>query len=121
MANTSDKGIRKIVFDKYNGHCAYCGVILNIEKFTIDHIEPKLRKMSYSNRKPGSDLVSNMNPSCQSCNSSKSVFTIDQWRAQIELKYNRLLRDSSTFRLLVRFGIVRKVSNKLKFYFENYG
>jgi len=51
--------------------------------------------------------------------SSKSVFSIEQWREEIEKKYDRLIRDSSTFRILIRFGIVKRSRKKVKFYFEN--
>ena len=106
-----------MVFDKYNGRCAYCGCKLN-EKFTIDHIIPKRRNMSYSDLPSGSDTIENYNPCCFSCNSSKNSFSIEKWRSEIEQKYDRLLKYDGTFRLLVRFGIVKKVKKSIVFYFE---
>ena len=47
---------------KYGAKCAYCG---NIEKLTIDHIIPR--------SKGGSDLTSNLQILCKSCNSRKGA------------------------------------------------
>ena len=34
---TIPKKIRQIVYDKYNGHCAYCGCELEYKDMQIDH------------------------------------------------------------------------------------
>lgn len=125
MAKIYNKDLRKKIFNKYNGHCAYCGCQLSINKnFTIDHIEPVFRKYSTSeldryNIKRGTDSIDNYNPCCKSCNSSKSTFTLEKWREEIGKKYSRLLRYSSGFRLLVRFNLVKK-HNDVIFYFEKH-
>lgn len=106
---------RRLIFQKYDGRCAYCGDPLE-ERFTVDHIDPLKRHIRGS--KSHLEILENYNPCCQSCNSSKSDWTIEQWRDRITLKYNRLMRDSSGFRLLVRMGIVEKAVNKVSFYFE---
>jgi 5-methylcytosine-specific restriction endonuclease McrA len=124
MANISDKNIRGIIFSKYKGKCAYCGCSLNLSNFTVDHIEPKFRnytdkELERYNRKRGKCKIENYNPCCKSCNSSKSTFTIEKWREEINKKYDRLLRDSSSFRLLNRFNLIKK-QNEVIFYFEKH-
>lgn len=114
----SNKVVREMVFNKYDGRCAYCGTYLD-EKFTIDHIIPKRRNMDYSNLPSGKDEIDNYNPCCYSCNSSKNSFSLEKWREEIEQKYERLLNYDGTFRLLVRFEIVKRVKHSVKFYFEN--
>ena len=68
--------MRKRVYDKYNGRCAYCGMkIFNNcgdESFHIDHIIPKC--------KGGSNHLFNLNPSCRYCNLKKHDKSLDEFR-----------------------------------------
>lgn len=118
MANIASKKVRKIIFDKYDGKCAYCGVDLK-DRFSIDHITPK-RRHDKNHPNKGKDTMENYNPSCHSCNSSKNTFDVEGWRNHLELRYDRLIRDSATFRSLLRFDIVTKIRNRVTFYFEEY-
>ncbi len=125
MAHFLTKEKRLLIFNKYNGKCAYCGIDLDFNLFHVDHIIPKRRgdTQDYLNKYSkgiikGKDNLDNLNPSCCSCNSSKSTFTLDQWRNEINLKYNRLIRYDSTFKLLVRFKIIKKNEKEILFYFE---
>lgn len=116
---------RRLVYDKYNGKCAYCGCKINYLKFHVDHIEAKYRGTTQaqllswgSDKIKGKDHIDNYNPSCISCNSSKSTFTIETWRNELELKKERIKRDSSTFNILLRFGAVKETKKPIIFYFE---
>ena len=40
------KQLRQLIYDKYNGRCAYCGCELN-GKFHVDEIEPVRRKQKW--------------------------------------------------------------------------
>lgn len=40
------KRLREIVYNKYNGHCAYCGRKIDIKDMQIDHFVPILRGVS---------------------------------------------------------------------------
>lgn len=115
-AKISNKKIRETIYQKYDGKCAYCGDDLT-GKFTIDHITPKRRKDPKHPNK-GKDTIDNYNPCCYSCNSSKSTFTLEQWREEISLKVDRLMRDSSQFRLVWRFGLIGFKKETVTFYFE---
>ena len=57
------KSSRLIVYNKYNGHCAYCGHEININEMQVDHIHPQ--------RLGGTDDISNLNPACRLCNHYK--------------------------------------------------
>lgn len=116
MTKISDKKVRLLIYSKYKGHCAYCGCKLKPSIFTIDHIKPKRRGDKTNN---GADSIDNYNPCCLSCNSSKATFSIEAWRKEIELKYDRLIRDSSQFRILNRFGLIKR-QNEVIFYFEKH-
>jgi hypothetical protein len=54
---------------KFKTHCRYCGSIET--ELNIDHIIPK--------SKGGNHILSNLTIACKSCNSSKGVFSIDEW------------------------------------------
>lgn len=114
---------RVLVFQKYGGKCAYCGCELNNTNFNVDHINPLYRgiKQHHLRVEKGSSKIENLNPSCFSCNSSKSTYTIEQWRQELELKTKRLLRDSSQFRIALRFGLVKESKKNVVFYFEKVG
>lgn len=111
---------------KYGGCCAYCGVKLDFNKFHVDHIKPLHRgysteELSRMNIERGKNHISNYNPSCPSCNSSKSTYTLENWKTAIRNKVNGLRRDSSSFRILLRYNVVNVNNDKVKFHFEDYG
>jgi 5-methylcytosine-specific restriction endonuclease McrA len=115
--------IRMLIFNKYKGHCAYCGCKLNPKHFSVDHIEPKFR--NYSNLElskmsliRGEDKLENLNPCCSGCNSSKSSFSLEKWREEINTKFTRLMKYEPSFNLLVRLNILPTKGKKWLFYFE---
>lgn len=119
MKKINNKSIRELIRNKYSNHCAYCGCFIGKDgaPFTIDHIIP-LRRGDKVCPKGINDII-NFNPCCASCNSSKSTFSIEKWREEISKKYQRLIRDSSQVRLLIRFGMIRN-HNEVIFYFEKH-
>jgi 5-methylcytosine-specific restriction endonuclease McrA len=114
---------RKLIFNKYKGHCAYCGCEIFINKFHIDHKMPLRRGTNDSELKEsirGKNSIDNFNPSCISCNSSKNEMSIETWRKELSLKIMRLNRDSSQYRLMKRFGLIIETKNEIIFYFEKH-
>jgi len=116
--NTGKKENRKLIFDKYNGHCAYCGAVLEFKNLQIDHKEP-LRRTSRGVERDYS--FENCMPSCGQCNSSKSSFELEQWRKELDLKVHRLNDYHSIYRICKSFGLVFETGIEVKFYFERYG
>lgn len=121
MAKEIKQSDRLETFKKYNGKCAYCGIDLKYSEMQVDHIIAR-RRGDIQNEKiiNGKNHISNYNPSCRSCNSSKSTFSIEDWRKQIEHKINCLRRDSSTFRICERFNLVKVEKSDVVFYFEKF-
>ncbi|MBO7054871.1 MAG: HNH endonuclease [Bacteroidales bacterium] len=113
MAN---KNVRQTIFDKYNGHCAYCGCELRIEDMQIDHINPKYRSMI--NGKPIDNSVENLNPSCRQCNFYKGTNDIAGFRKRIFNQLQRTCVDSFQSRLAMKYGIIKHNEWCGKFYFE---
>jgi 5-methylcytosine-specific restriction endonuclease McrA len=105
-----NKGKRITVFNKYGGKCSYCGDMLDFDKFHIDHIYPIYKK--------GSNKIDNLNPSCKPCNISKAFYDINEWKAELLLKYNKELENNPSFRIMDKFGIIRKITDNIIFYYE---
>lgn len=73
------KSIRMTIYQKCDGHCAYCGCSLEYKDMQIDHVIP-LNGWS----EQGTDTVDNMLPACRSCNHYKSRSTLEGFRKMVE-------------------------------------
>ncbi len=110
------KAEREQVRAKYGGRCAYCGCVLQ-KRWHADHREslyrtgvPRYRDMA---------TVADFEPACQRCNLWKSVYTVEQFRSEIQTQIIRLRRNSAPFRLAEDYGIVTAASDvPVVFYFE---
>ena len=107
------KSIRQAVYKKCNGHCAYCGCILEYKNMQVDHLIP----LEGWNEQ-GEDTFENMMPSCRSCNRYKSRFTLEEFRSMVAAMPDTLMRDSNTYKNAVRFGLVIPNKKPIVFYFE---
>ncbi len=103
------------VFEKYKGHCAYCGIMLSVKKLNVDHIIP-----SYLG---GSNDLENLNPSCRRCNSWKKTYSIEEFRKELEAQPRRLLKSSASARLALDYGLlsIKPTNKSVEFYFEKEG
>ena len=116
MRKPIPKSVRKQVYAKYNGHCAYCVCELEYKDMQVDHVIP-LNGWS----KQGTDTVDNMLPACRSCNHYKSRSTLEGFRKMVEAMPDTLMRDSVTYKNAVRFGLVIPNKQPTTFYFEKVG
>ena len=79
------KKTREIVYNKYNGHCAYCGCEIEMKDMQVDHIVPKYRNNEMWHKgKIGTDDISNLNPSCRMCNYYKGMSRINAFRVRLK-------------------------------------
>jgi 5-methylcytosine-specific restriction endonuclease McrA len=104
---------REKVFFKYEGKCAYCGCKLDKLTFHVDHIVPM--------RGYGRNDFQNLNPSCSSCNISKSKKLIEDWRKSLEDRFDDALSFNTDLKMLVKFKLVVPIYKPIIFYFEQYG
>ncbi len=105
------KEIRLKVYDKYNHRCAYCGCKLEYKDMQVDHAKPL--------RVGGADDILNYMPACRSCNHYKATLDVEGFRIYLADIHKRLMRDSIPYQVAERFGIVKHMTNDVKFYFEN--
>lgn len=115
---TANKEVRKQVFNKFQGKCAYCGTNLNNYNFQIDHIIPLRRGMDDCVK--GDNSIENFNPCCASCNSSKSCMDLEKWRIQLQRKVKVIENESSAYRIAKRFGSVIENNEPIMFHFEKF-
>jgi 5-methylcytosine-specific restriction endonuclease McrA len=129
---------RQNVYDKLNGHCAYCGKEIAIKDMQIDHIIPQLNwetifknkgnngyydKMipNFLNHLTENDLhhIDNLNPACRVCNKWKSTYHLELFRSEIQEQTKRLQLRSSNYRMAKLYGLISESEVKVKFHFEN--
>ena len=113
---TIPKKIRQIVYDKYNGHCAYCGCELEYKDMQIDHIESVFR--AEYNREEVDDSLNNYNPACRACNFYKSTWSLEKFRDNIQYMLIGKLRRDFNYKMLVKYGMIREDFKPVRFYFE---
>jgi 5-methylcytosine-specific restriction endonuclease McrA len=135
-ANSKRPGIkinRQAVYDKFNGHCAYCGCMLE-KGWHADHVEPcrriirrkydKLQKtwtykfIRYAH--PERDHIDNIFPSCPSCNINKHGNTIEEFRNNIAGYLRSLNARMVQYKVVKRYGLVVETDTPVIFYFERF-
>lgn len=110
---------RRVVYDKYNGHCAYCGCEIPFKGFNVDHLHC-IRNYGYTEEFTGIDVhsIDNLMPACGSCNRYKATMDLETFRKQLQKIPDRLQRDVCTYNIAIRFGMVQENREPIKFYFE---
>lgn len=104
------KRIRIKVYEKYNGHCAYCGCEMELGEMQVDHVQSLYW---YG----GADNMTNYMPACRECNFYKSTLTLEKFREQIITIPERLEKEF-TYRLSKKYGIIKETHKPIKFYYE---
>lgn len=104
---------------KFGGRCAYCGCELG-DKWHADHVEPIYRGYDSPSGmfKPQNERADNYFPACKPCNLFKSVFSVEQFRVEIQAQAERARAYSVNFRTAERFGLVQEVKKPVVFWFE---
>ena len=103
------KRIRELVFQKYDGHCAYCGREIALEDMQVDHIISRYNK--------GADDLENFNPACRMCNFRKGVYTIEQFRREIQDQAETAMKTFGN-RMSSVYGLISYTPHEITFYFE---
>jgi CRISPR/Cas system Type II protein with McrA/HNH and RuvC-like nuclease domain len=114
---------RLLVFQKYEGRCAYCGCEISYNSFQIDHIHPKSGYIETENGKPVSpNRIENLNPSCRSCNHYKHFYSVSEFKMYLkqmfETKQQYLFKSMTKFELAKKYGVIVVSKWDGLFYFE---
>jgi len=109
---------RMIVYNKFDGHCAYCGTKIDYKDMQVDHIESKFKMEGKSQKEM--DRIKNLNPACRQCNLYKRANGIETFREMLTTLHVRL-RKIFIYRLAKKYGIVKENVWDGKFYFEREG
>lgn len=107
---TIQKKIREQVYQKYNGHCAYCGCKLEYKDMQVDHIKSVCGYGDNNN-------IDNLFPSCRMCNFYKGISDLEYFRKGLETLHERLQKPF-IYRLALKYGLIEEHKKKIKFYFE---
>lgn len=113
------KAVRMQVYNKYNGHCAYCGCELEYKDMQVDHIESVY--LAEILKKEVNDTLENYMPACRMCNYYKSAQTIEEFRSCLDNMLMRNVRRPFDYRLALKYGMIQETIKPTKFYFEDYG
>jgi 5-methylcytosine-specific restriction endonuclease McrA len=125
-----NKKQRQIVYDKFNGRCAYCGEAIKIKDMQVDHIIPqsdflhhvknKYKVPSFLAHLTEWDVnnIANLHPACRVCNKWKSSHDLEFFRIEVQEQVNRLNSYSANFRMAKKYGLIEEYQKPVIFYFE---
>lgn len=129
---------RELVFNKYNGRCAYCGETLQ-KGWHVDEIEPVRRGWEYLKDKNGNRIynaekqdyekkatvmhperftIENQMPACASCNINKHSGSLEEFRQLIQGFMKHLNEINTQYKIAKRYGLVKEDIKPVVFYFE---
>ena len=99
------KSDRLKVWNKYRGHCAYCGKLLEYKDMQVDHLTPRLR-----GRRPDSvvEVFSNWMPSCRRCNHYKRSLSLKKFRHLLVTLDQRIMAHYVN-KVAIDYGVIVEV------------
>jgi len=104
---------RQAVYQKYDGHCAYCGKEIEYKEMQVDHLHPKARWYGAGDV----DSFENLLPSCRRCNHYKRVYILEEFRRMMFTLHERVSAQYIT-KVAIDYGIVEIKPFDGLFYFE---
>lgn len=127
------KKVRQLVYDKYDGHCAYCGKHIEIKDMQVDHMIPQNRipyihrttpdyaiekyKQIQKEMQEKVNAIENLMPSCRRCNHYKRAEDLETYRKNIMTIQDRMAKDY-LFKVALDYGVVEVKPFNGVFYFE---
>ena len=95
---------RALIYDKYEGHCAYCGKAIAPAQMQVDHKTPRYH-WDDGNWPGSADDIDNLMPSCAHCNHYKGGFELDSFRHNVAV-LDLILSKTHKIRVAQGFGVV---------------
>lgn len=118
------KKVREMVYQKYGGHCAYCGCELEYKDMQVDHVvsvyRNDWRRLFSESYLSDEELNSfeNYMPACRQCNFYKGTFDLESFRNNLSHMMMNNLKENFNYRLAVKYGLVKENIKPVKFYYE---
>ncbi len=106
---------RIAVYNKYSGHCAYCGEEITLKNFQVDHKHPKC--LSHFEPDLDTNRQDNLMPACRKCNNHKAGMRLELFRSEIGRQVERLKKNTQFCRAL-RYKQIKITESSIIFYFE---
>lgn len=103
------KAKRLEVYNKHQGHCAYCGKAIQYTDMQVDHVQAKCNG--------GTDTIDNLMPSCRSCNHYKRSSGIETFRKMLKTLHERTQKIYIN-KVAEDYGVIKVEPWDGKFYFE---
>jgi hypothetical protein len=112
------KSERQKVFEKYNGHCAYCGCEISFDDMQVDYLIPL--RLAELGRVSTDKVMSfeNYMPACRTCNHYKWGNSLEGFRKIVDRIPKKLIRDNCTYKAGIKYGVLEANKKPVKFYFE---
>lgn len=107
------KATRIKVYEKYGGHCAYCGCELAYKDMQVDHFVPL-----HGYFQNGSDEIRNLMPSCRTCNHYKRANPLELWRIFIQEIPLKLRETNYIYKVGLKYGLIVEQEHPVEFYYE---
>lgn len=115
---TLSKKTREAVYNKYDGHCAYCGKELDYKDMQVDHLIPVQRERFGRYIEEQIECFENYMPACRRCNHAKRSYSLENFRKFIEEIPRKLKERNYIYKVGLDYGLVEAHEHKIKFYFE---
>lgn len=106
--------VRHIVYEKYNGRCAYCGRPIEYKDMQVDHFKPQ---RAWNKEDFGTDEINNLMPACRMCNHYKRAHDLETFRRYIA-EIPRKLKENYIYKIGLAYGNVTEEEKLIVFYFE---
>ncbi len=112
------KKMREAVYNKYDGHCAYCGKKLEPKGWQLDHLIPYQRERFDRYTEEQIECFENYMPACRRCNHYKRAHSLEVFRRMIEEIPTKLYRDNYIYKVGLDYNLIESKERKIRFYFE---
>lgn len=107
------------VYNKFNGHCAYCGKEIEYKDMQVDHQIPQ-RRAKRGRNKVSLEVIedpNNLFASCRRCNLHKRAANLETYRRYVEEIPQKLL-STFIYKAGLDYKLIEVKPRKIKFYFE---
>ena len=114
------KKVREAVYNKYDGHCAYCGKEIAYKEMQVDHLIPVQRERFGRYTEEQIECFENYMPSCRRCNHAKRSYSLENFRKFVEEIPRKLKERNYIYKVGLDYNLIESRECKIRFYFEEH-